>query len=37
MSTAQAVLVLFILIVVVFYILIYRGKYGPPNYPKFGR
>ena len=37
MTTAQAALVLFVLIVVLIYILIYRGQYQPPNYPKFGR
>jgi len=37
MTTSQAFLVLIICIIVVVFILIYKGQYKPPSYPGFGR
>jgi len=37
MTIAQAVLVFLVLVVVVIFILVYKGQYKPPNYPGFGR
>jgi hypothetical protein len=36
MTTAQMVLVLLIFIVIVIFILLYSGRYKPPNYPTYG-
>jgi len=37
MTTSQAILVLILFVIIVVFILIYRGKYSPPNYPRYGR
>lgn len=36
MSISQAIFVLLIFLVIVVFIIIYRGQYQPPNYPGFG-
>ena len=37
MTIAQAVLVFLILVVIVAFILVYKGQYKPPKFPQFGR
>ena len=37
MTISQGVLLLLVLIVVVVFILLYSGRYQPPDYPKYGR
>ena len=37
MTASQVIFVLIILIIVIAFILIYKGMYKPPKYPKFGR
>ena len=37
MTTSQAVLIFLVLAVIVVFILLYSGRYQPPDYPKYGR
>ena len=37
MTISQVILVLVVLVIMIAFILIYKGRYKPPKYPKFGR
>jgi hypothetical protein len=37
MTLAQAILVFLAVVVMVIFVLVYKGRYKPPKYPQFGR
>ncbi len=37
MTIAQGVLIFLVLVVILVFILLYSGRFQPPDYPKYGR